>query len=413
MAPRGPLAGLRVLDFSWIVAGPTCSKLLADFGAEVIRVEYEARVDAMRTGEPAPGAAPGSVEAAGLFNNLNRNKLGVTINAVHPQGKELAQRLIALSDVVLENFRAHVMESWGLGYQEMTRIRPDIIYCSLSGFGHNGRDRGYGTWGPTAQAISGLTMMSGMPQLPPAGWGFSYMDHTAGYYAASAILMALHHRNQTGEGQYIDISQVETGMVLTGPATLDYTVNGRPYRRPGNPPGNHASHPAAAPHGVYPCQGEDRWIAIAVFNDTQWAALCRAMGNPAWAQEQRFSSIAQRFGHQDDLDRLLGEWTAQQEARALMHQLQAAGVPAGVVQNTRDRVEADEQLRTRAAYADLPHAELGPRLFEAPVPKLSQTPGALRHAAPLMGEHNDYVLRELLGLSDEEIAELAANAVFT
>jgi len=410
--PRGPLTGLRVVDFSWVVAGPQATRVLADFGAEVIRIEYEARIDPSRLGDAAATAAPGSVNGGLLFNHFNRNKLSFNVNAVHPRGLDLIKRLIAISDVVIENFRAHVLDSWGLGYEAMQRIRPDIIYCSLSGFGHTGRDRAFSTWGPTAQAISGLTMMSGLPEQAPAGWGFSYMDHTAGYYAAAAVLMALHHRNRTGQGQYIDISQIETGMVLTGPAVLDYSVNGRPFRRPGSPPGNRSEHPASAPHGVYPCTDDDRWIAIAVGSDGQWQALRQAMGDPAWAGDPRFATLAARVAHQDELEPALGAWTRTQEARSLMERLQALGVPAGMVQNARDRMEDDPQLRARGAFGVLESAELGPARHEKPHPHLSRTPGSLRLPPPLFGEHSGYVLHDLLGLSEAEVAELAAEAAF-
>lgn len=409
---RGPLAGLRVVDFSWVVAGPQATRVLADFGAEVIRIEYEARIDPSRLGDAATTAAPGSVNGGLLFNHFNRNKLSFNVNAVHPRGLDLIRRLIAIADVVIENFRAHVLESWGLGYEAMQAIRPDIIYCSLSGFGHTGRDRAYSTWGPTAQANSGLTMMSGLPGAAPAGWGFSYLDHTAGYYAAAAVLMALHHRHRTGQGQHIDISQIETGLVLTGPALLDHSVNGRPFRRPGSPPGNRSEHPAAAPHGVFPCAGEDRWIAIAVFREAQWAALKAAMGEPAWAAEPAYATALARVGHQDALEQHLAAWTRGHEARPLMERLQALGVPAGMVQNARDRMEDDPQLRARGSFGPLESAELGVALHEVPVPRLAVTPGDLRLPPPLFGEHSHYVLHDLLGLSDVEIAELAAEAAF-
>ena len=412
MERQGPLQGVRILDFSWIVAGPQATRILADFGAQVIKVEYEGRIDSIRMGNPVPGTPPGSPNASGTFNNLNRDKLSISINVLIPQGLEVIKKLIAVSDVVIENFRAHVLDAWGLSYEEMTKIKPDVIYVSMSGFGHTGRNRAYSTWGPTAQALSGLTFMSGLPGYPSAGWGYSYMDHPAGYYGAAAIMMALHHRQQTGEGQHVDISQVETGMVLTGPQALDYTVNGRPYRRPENPPGNHSTHPAAAPHNAYRCAGEDRWIAISVFNQQQWAALCQAMGNPDWTREERFSNALGRVDHQEALDKLIGHWTAAQDARELTHMLQALGVPAGIVQNARDRVEDDPQLRERDFYQKLDHPELGEHRFDGLPIHLSRTPSVLHHAAPLLGEHTEYVLREVLNLTDDDIVELAENGVF-
>ncbi len=407
----GPLDGVRILDFSWVVAGPQATRILADFGAQVIKVEYEGRPDPMRFSEPVPGP-PENLDRSGMYNNLNRNKLGFTVNARHPNGLDILKRLVTLSDVVIENFRPGVMESWGLGYEQLAGINPAILYVSVSGFGHTGRNSSYSTWGPTAQALSGLTLMSGLPGEAPAGWGYSYMDHSAGYYAAAAVLMGMFHRQQSGEGQYVDCSQVECGMVLTGPALLDYSVNGRPYRREGNPPGNRSSNPAVAPHGVYPCSGHDRWIAISVMNDGQWQALCGAMDNPDWCAGEPFSSLPARCEHQDELDLHIAAWTGQQDARKLMHALQAAGVPAGMVQNARDRIEHDPQLNDRGFYPDLEHPWLGRRKFEGMPARLSETPGDLRRAGPVIGQHNGFVLGEVLGFDDAAIAAMAAEAVW-
>ena len=229
------LQGIRVVDFSHIVAGPTCTRILADFGAEVIRVEFEQTLDYCRYIPPVmPGDGP---NRSGSFNDINRNKLGVTLNAMHPKGMDLLQKLITVSDVVVENFSSRVLDIWGLDYDAQCKLRPDIIYASLSGFGHSGSNRDYTTWGPSAQALSGLTYMSGLPGEEPAGWGFSYMDLSGGYYGAIACLMALHHRNRTGEGQWVDMSQGrgrDRADRLKHPGLHSH---GRPYRRPGNPPG--------------------------------------------------------------------------------------------------------------------------------------------------------------------------------
>jgi len=242
-------------------------------------------------------------------------------------------KLIAVTTLI-ENFLHSGVSNLGARLRNQ-RASTGVVYCSISGYGHTGRDKHFTTWGPTAQALSGLTIMSGLPGKPPAGWGYSYMDHTAGYYGAIAIMMALHHRNRTGQGQYIDVSQVETGMALTGPAVLDATVNGRSWRRPGMPPGNRAWEPAVAPHNTYPCAGEDRWIAIAVRNDAEWQAMARAMGEPAWATEAGFATNAGRVEHQDELDAHIAAWTSAREDYAVMQVLQAAGVPAGVLPEHR------------------------------------------------------------------------------
>jgi crotonobetainyl-CoA:carnitine CoA-transferase CaiB-like acyl-CoA transferase len=399
-----PLSGIRVCDLTWIIAGPTATRVLADFGAEVIRVEHEQAADSIRFGRPIVGDAP-TLNNSGFFNYFNRNKKSILLNARHPDGMELLKQLIAQSDVVVENFSSAVLQSWGLDYEALKAIRPGIIYCSISGFGHSGRDKAFTTWGPTAQALSGLTLMSGLPGEPPAGWGYSYMDHTAGYYGAMAIMMALHHRNRTGEGQYVDLSQVEDGIILGGPAVLDYTVNGRPWRREGMPPGNHAWEPAVAPHNTYPCAGEDRWLALAVMNDAEWQALIQAMDEPAWAVDEKFATNAGRLANQDELDEHIAAWTRQCDDYELMAVLQAAGVRAAVCQKPSDRVENDPQLNARGWWQRLPHAELGDCQYDGVAPRLSETPGALRTASPLLGEHTFEVLRDVLHLSDEQISE--------
>jgi crotonobetainyl-CoA:carnitine CoA-transferase CaiB-like acyl-CoA transferase len=406
-----PLAGIRVCDFTWIIAGPTATRVLADFGAEVIRVEHAQHADGIRLGRPITGDTP-TLNNSGYFNYFNRNKRSILLNARHPDGMEVLKKLIAKCDVVVENFSSRIMESWGLSYEELRAIRPDVIYCSVSGFGHSGRDRDFTTWGPTAQALSGLTFMSGLPGKPPAGWGYSYMDHTAGYYAANAIMMAIHHRNRTGEGQHIDISQVEAGIVLTGPAILDYTVNGRSWRRPGNPPGNRAWEPAVAPHNTYRCTGDDRWIAIAVMNDAEWQALGRALDEPAWALDTRFATNAGRIAHQDEIDGHLGAWAAERNDYDVMTLLQAAGVRAGVVQKASDRFDRDPQLAVRDWWHTMPHPEMGDCDFDGILPKLSVSPGQMRKSAPLIGEDTHEVCTEIIGMSDEEFAENDALGVF-
>jgi crotonobetainyl-CoA:carnitine CoA-transferase CaiB-like acyl-CoA transferase len=406
-----PLAGIRVCDLTWIVAGPQATRILADFGAEVIRVEHGQSLDAIRFAPPIMGEQP-SGSNSGTFNYFNRNKKSVLLNVRHPMGRDVLKRLIAASDVVVENYSSRVMESWELDYPQMRELNPRVIYCSISGFGHSGRDRDHSTWGPTAQALSGLTYMSGLPDMPSAGWGFSYLDHTAGFYGAIAILMALHHRRLTGEGQHIDISQVETGIALAGPAVLDGTVNGRGWRRPGMPPGNRSGLYPMAPHNTYRCAGDDRWIAITVRNDAEWQALVRAMGEPAWSMDQRFDTLAGRLAAVDEIDRRIEDWTRDREDYAVMRLLQAAGVPAGVCQKPEDRREHDPQLAARGWWREAVHDEIGPGTFDGFVPALSRTPSQLRTAAPVLGAHTYEVMREIVGMSDEEYADHEAAAVF-
>lgn len=405
-----PLEGVRVCDLTWIIAGPVCTRVLADFGADVIRVEHGQAMDSVRMGRPIIGEAP-TGNNSGFFNYINRNKRSIALNVRHPDGHDVLRRLVAASDVLVENFSASVMDSWGLGYDELREINPAIIYCSISGFGHSGRDKEHTTWGPTAQALSGLTYMSGLPGLPPAGWGYSYMDHTAGYYAASAVMMALHHRNRTGEGQWIDMSQVEAGIVLTGPAVLDAEVNGSSWRSPGLPPGNHAWQPRVAPHNTYPCAGEDRWIAIAARNDEAWRALAGLVGGEI-VSDDRFATNEARLANEAALDELLARWTAPQDAYQLMQRLQEAGVPAGVCQTAGDRFERDPQLASRDWWHSLPHPEIGDCDYDGVLPKLSATPGRLWQSSPVFGADTEEVMRTVLGMSEAEYLSRLESGVF-
>jgi crotonobetainyl-CoA:carnitine CoA-transferase CaiB-like acyl-CoA transferase len=378
-------------------------------------------MDTVRTAPGGIGGIPGA-NRSGLFEYFNRNKLGVSINVIMPAGFELIKKLLAVSDIVIENFSSRVLERWGLSYEEQCKIKPNIIYASVTGFGHIGRLRDYSTWGPTAQALSGLTFMSGLPGERPAGWGYSFLDHTAGYNAAIAVLMALHHRNRTGEGQWLDLSQVEAGMILTGPAVLDYTVNGRPYRRPGNPPGNRSNHPRVAPHNTYRCAGDDeivngksrqRWCAISIFTEEEWTEFCKAIGSPSWTTEPRFASNAERVANEDELDRLIEEWTADKTPHEVMYRLQNAGIAAGAVQTNEDKVVRDPQLRSRGFIQKVPHREINEAFETDMLPiKFSLTEASIRQGAPPLGADNNYVLTEILGFTQEEIDAMAAEAVF-
>jgi crotonobetainyl-CoA:carnitine CoA-transferase CaiB-like acyl-CoA transferase len=414
--PRtGPLAGVRVADFCWMGVGSVATRLLADFGAEVIKIEDRTRVDLPRRlplykgagrrtfGEEDPDADP---DKGGLHNNYSRNKLGVTINMRTPRGRELAERLIARSDAVTENFAPGVMERWGLTYERLRELNPEIIYARMSGYGHSGPHTEYRSYGPVVQAVSGLSHISGLPGAPPSGWGLSYMDNQAAYFNSAALLMALYHRNRTGEGAEIDVAAVEVGVDLVGPLMLDVAVNRRSTRRADFPTGNRLEHPSAAPHGVYPCRGDDRWVAIAVFDDAEWRALVTALGSPAWASDPRFATQEQRFTHQDELDAHLAEWTGARDAHEIMDLLQAAGVRAGAVQDARDVNERDPQIAARRLFFELDHPIIGPARFEGvPFDATSYEADHWR-SAPLVGEDNVYVLQEILGIDDDEYDEL-------
>jgi crotonobetainyl-CoA:carnitine CoA-transferase CaiB-like acyl-CoA transferase len=361
------------------------------------------RIGAQLEGEP-------NYNRSGFFSNFNRNKLGITANLSHPKGREVVEKLIAVSDLVVENFSAGAFDRMGFTWEHLQDLNPRIIYISLSGYGHLGRDASYVTWGPTAAAVSGCTAMSGLPNQPPAGWGFSYLDHTAGYYGAIAALMALNHRRESGKGQYIDISQIETGMVLNGVPMLDYQVNGREYTRAGN----HAPGLGVAPHSVYRCKDslerEDRWIAIAAETEDQWIELCDVLGAADLATDERFTSNASRLANQDALDEAITLQTRRFDTRELMYLLQARGVPAGTAQNTRDKMEFDPQHAFRGFYQSADHTELGPHRFEGFPAQFSESRWDMRHGAPCLGEHNMDVLTRVLGYSEEEATELIAEA---
>lgn len=421
-APRprtGPLAGVRVADFCWMGVGSVATRLLADYGAEVIKIENRKRLDTPRKlpiykgvvrayGEEDPNPDP---DKGGLFNNYCRSKLGITIDMSTIEGHGLALQLISKCSVVTENFAPGVMERWGLTYDFLRALVPDVIFARMSGFGHSGPHYQYRSYGPVIQAVSGLTFVSGLPDREPSGWGLSYMDNQAASYNSAALLMAILHRNVTGEGCEVDVSAVEAGINLIGADLLDVTVNGRATRRPGFPTGNRLTAPEAAPHGVYPALGDDRWVAIAVFDDNDWRAFTGALGDPAWANDPRFATRCDRFSHQDDLDAHVADWTRTRDCHDIMRLLQAAGVAAAAVQNAQDLTDNDPQIAARGTFFELDHPVIGPALFEGSPMTMSRTEPDVWRSAPLLGEDNGYVFGEIVGLPSERIAELAASGV--
>lgn len=391
---HGALEGIRILDFTWLLAGPYATRTLADFGAEVIKVQ---------TGNMATGAESNST---GYFNTWNRNKLGITLNMAHPEGRKLALRLVAICDILVENFTPRVMAQWGLDYPALRQMKPDIIMVSLSGFGQTGPWRDFAALGPTIQALSGMTHLTSSGNSPPEGIGYSYADPLSGMFAAYAVLAALEYRTRTGQGLYIDMSEYEALCCLLGPALLDYSINGTVA----GPEGNTDSTLTAAPHGCYKCQGEDRWCVIAVFTDAEWHAFCRVMGNPAWTEQERFASLHQRHQHAGELDRMVEQWTANYTPEQVMSLLQEAGVPAGVVSSSAD-LASDPQLNRRGFFVNARHPRLGTTSFDRTPIRLSRTPAESWKAAPLLGQHNRYVYQELLGISVEEYQDYVNRGV--
>ena len=426
--PKTPSAldGVRIIDLTWLQVGPQATRLLASFGAEIIRVEWRKRaaVDFLRYMEPfAPdhatpegGRSQGSARGHGIrgdfnrgayYNNTNPGKYGVTLNLNHPKGRELLKRMVQDANAICENFSPGQMEKWGLGYDELRKVNPRIIYLQTTGFGKSGTYNNYVSYGPTAQAFSGLTYLSGLPAPhPPAGWGYSYLDHSPGYFGAILVMTALHRQRQTGVGAYIDMTQTETGLMLTGTSLLEHQITGQPTARHGN----RMPFLDWAPHGAYRCVGDDNWITLSVQSDEQWRGLAEEIGSPPWATDSRYATAAGRKTNHDELDRGLTAFTITQDHYALMDRLQARGIPAGVVQKSSDRFDRDPQLKARGYFVDLPHSAIGTWPVEGFPAKLSASPadvgGRTGRAAPKLGEDNDFVYREILGLNSEDLAQL-------
>jgi crotonobetainyl-CoA:carnitine CoA-transferase CaiB-like acyl-CoA transferase len=390
----------------WPGAGAT--KILAAFGAEVIRVEDPATQglwDALRGVGPYVDDRRGVNFGAG-FNNHNVGKYGVTINLRTPEGKELLRELISVSDVVSEHFEAGVMENRGFGYAELQRIKRDIIYVSNCGFGHTGPYRDFKTWGPIVQAVSGLTYTAGLPDTEPSGWGFSYMDHGSAFYMTTAILAALHHRDKTGEGQHVDLATVSAGIAMLPTEILDWTVNGRSTAAGGN----RADFGEMAPHGIYPCLGDDRWIAMACRDERELALLAKVLNEPELASD-RFSTLGQRLQAVDELDQMISAVTTTRDAAALAEDLNAAGVPASVVKSPAERIDGDPDLAAMELFPTVTHPDIGDVRVEGIPMRFSATPWQITSAAPRVAQHNREVLKDLLGHSDAELDDWTRRGV--
>ncbi len=409
---EGALSRYRICDFTGQLAGAGATKWLAAFGADVIRIEdpvRQGRWDILRGIEPFIDERRG-IDMGGGFNNHNTGKYGITLNLRTERGKEILRELIAVSDAVTENFAAGVLASWGFDYENMKAIKPDIVYVSNCGFGHSGPYRQFKTWGPVVQAISGLTFTSALPNQPPAGWGYSYMDHTGGYYMAMAILLALIHRERTGEGQWVDLACTEAGLTLNGPALLDWTVNGRPTRRDVQPSSNRSPWVPMAPHGIYPSLGEDEWIAIACRNDADWAAL-GAVAGEAWCRDSTWADTAGRIGDQDRLDAQVADWTSRHGKFELARALQGAEVPAAAVQTPEERVDEDSSTEAFGLWPTVTHSKMGPVRVDGLPVHFSATDWHMSRGAPCLGEHTEEVLERLLGYSADDVAKLREEGV--
>jgi len=378
-------------------------KHLGEHGATVVHVESRSRPDGFRVHYPPYKDNIPGLNRTGTFAIFNDSKLGITLNLKHPQGLEVAKRLVAWADILIENFVPGVMARNGLSYEAASEVNPSIIYLSSCNMGQTGPKASQRGFGSQLTSQSGYTYLTGDPDGEPMLLFGPYIDFVAVGFGLVAVLAALDYRRRTGKGQHIDLSQYETGLQFIAPALLDYDVNGRVMSRMGN------RSPSAAPHGAYPCRGEDRWCVIAVCTEDEWLAFCRATGHPEWAEETRFGSLAARKAHEDELDALVSAWTSQLTPHAVMETLQAAGVRAGVVNRLSD-LFADPQLAHRRIWRELLHPELERFHYVAPPFILSETPAELR-PSPLLGEHNQLVYREILGVPDRKIKQLISDGV--
>jgi crotonobetainyl-CoA:carnitine CoA-transferase CaiB-like acyl-CoA transferase len=419
-----PLQGVKILDFAWFLASAGGTRFLAAMGAESYKIEWKdnpdtrlaamAPVGGRAARDAATGPLPGVKDAdmGGQFNNKNAGKRGISLNIRHPKGLAIAKDLVRICDIVAEGFSPGVLERLGLGYNVMKKIRPDIIYIQQAGMGAHGTYGRMRTVGPVAAAFGGQADMSGLPEpAMPVGWGYSYLDWMGAYGYALALLGALYHRDRTGEGQWIDASQCESGLFLTGTSILDWSANGREWRRYGN----RSPYKPAAPHGAYRCSGRDRWVAIACFTEAEWQALANVAGHPEWLHDERFSTLADRLVHQDALDSTISAWTATCSAEEAMMALQNAQVPAGVCQNAEDRCDNDPQLRHLRWLTEVTGTKIGTwPVYELPM-KLSRTPayigGPINRGAPGYGEDNEWLLTNLLGMSKSDVERLAEDGV--
>jgi len=424
MAEPLPLSGVRVADFSWYGAGPIAARTLAAFGAEVIKVESEVRLDGLRLTQPVPAGKEGQgPNLSGYFNNFNAGKLSFTLNLGHPKARDVALRLIARSDVMLENYTPRVMENWRLTYEDVVAVKPDIVYARMPMQGLSGPYRDFLGFGGIIGPVAGYAALTGWPDREPIGFApNNFPDFVINCgHAAIAILAALRYRKRTGKGQQIELAQVESTAATLGQYLLQYTVNGRVPIRNAN------RSDVAAPHGAFRAAGpggpgseaqgrasqtsDDRWVAIAVFNDAQWEGLVAAMGWPEWTGDERFQTFLGRKLHEDSLERHVEAWTALHSPEETLHLLQEQGVPSGAVQTAQDVLDHDEHLRERGYYVYLDHPETGRSAYDGTPARLSATPAVLETPAPLLGQHNDHVLREILRYDDEEIASLLMEQV--
>jgi crotonobetainyl-CoA:carnitine CoA-transferase CaiB-like acyl-CoA transferase len=416
MANR-PLEGIRVADFSWFGAGPIAGNTLSTFGAEVIRVESETKIDALRRVHPfamnEDGTFKGGYNVSGYFNNFNAGKLSLQLNLNTEKGQEIGYRLIEKCDIFLTNFTPRVIDKWNLHYHQIAKVNPRIIAAYAPMQGMEGPHRDYLGFGAVLTPVTGISEMSGFPHRPPFGVGTNYPDYVINPgHTVTAMMAALRYRNRTGKGQCIELPQLESVVNTLGTAVVEQLANGTNPSRTGN------RNPNAAPHGAFRCADDpdsvlspDRWVVVACRDDAEWRATAAALGHPEAAADPKFATFAARKQNEDELESLIGSWTRDGKAEEVCSALQAAGVPSGVVQNSQDLLDRDEHMKSRGYYQYVEHPEAGREAHDGPAFVLSETPGYIAGPAPLMGEHTMDVCERIIGLNLDEIADLLAEGV--
>ncbi len=404
-----PLEGIRVLDFCQMWAGPHATEWLSVMGAEVIKVETHLRIDFLRTVGAPPGLAGTGPDVGSCFATLNWGKKSIALNMTQSKARELAKKLVAISDVVAENFGGGVLDRWGLSYEDMRKIKPDIIYFAGSGYGRTGPSKERPAYAEIIDALAGITNVNGYPGGEPSVVGVSpWTDASAAMHGSFAMLSAIYHRMQTGEGQYIDAAMIEGACNFMGEMVMGCTINGNPGECTGN------RDAIMAPHGCYPCKvtkDEAEWVAIAVSNQKEWRKLCRLMDDPDWTQKQEFSDELSRWKNQKELDKQLSNWTCQFGAYEIAEKLQKVGIAASASLSTK-QLTHDKHMAERQFFIETDHAVLGKVVLTGLPFKFSNCPKGNYECAPLLGEHNEYVFGHLLGLSREEIQQLKEEKVF-
>ncbi len=403
---KAALDGLKVADFSWFGAGPICASHMATYGATVVRVESETHIDSLRTIAPFAKDKTG-YNVSGYFNNFNPGKLGITLNLNAPEGAGVARKLVEWADVFITNITPRVIERWGLTYETISEWNPKIIAAYQPMQGYDGPHKDFLGFGAVLTPITGYSHISGFPERLPIGLGTNYPDYVINPgHTLVAIMAALHYRRRTGKGQRIECAQLESSVCPLAPAIFDYTANGVEQNRIGN----HLS--IASPHNAFKCAPltnggrpmDARWVAIACFDDDEWSALAAVIGDPV--SDAKFATLEGRKENEAELDAAINAWTADKDAFAVMEDLQSRGVPAHVVESAREMLDFDEHLKARGYYVYLDHPETGRSAYDGPPAKFSKTPGELRSPAPLLGQHTEQVCKEILGLGDDEIADL-------